>query len=145
MNNKRGSALIMVLFITSILLITATTSWYIAFLLHEASMIRQRCLQHAQAAKGLLMYATHKAAKKFDSLYASESSTMLYQGQWPAHDQKKYYGCATALKKDSAIKVYVILQEHGRVVAQISSLVEINPLDVKKDIIVGWNMHEDLL
>lgn len=145
MNNTSGSAMIMVLLLTSILLITATTSWYIAFLLHEASFIRQRCLQHAQAAKGLLVYATHKAAKNFTRVYASESPTMLYQGQWPAHDQKKYCGCATASKENSAIKVCVILQEDNRVVAQVSSLIEIDPLNEKKVILSGWNMHEALL
>jgi hypothetical protein len=143
MKQLPGSALVMILFITSISLIAVTASWYSASLLHDAACVRQRAWQQMQSAHGLLVYATEKAKKRFDQIFAEPQPVLLYQGEWPCCTAVSYTGSALSYRSDGGIKILVVLQDGSQTLVAVSAVLVRSTPD-SPITVVHWGVREPL-
>jgi len=96
MKMQSGSALLLVMVVTTALMVCVTNVWYTASLASDAALERQHAEQHLQATQGLLTYAVALCADNArvlcDPKRQSRDTTTFSLPQWPCGDGQAYTG-----------------------------------------------------
>ncbi|MBS1986326.1 hypothetical protein JST99_00125 [Candidatus Dependentiae bacterium] len=152
MKTSSGSALLMVLCLSTVLMIATTTSWYTASLLHEVACVRQQRFQQQQSAQALLLYGILIAQHKFDDLCKESEPIVLYQGAWPLSEDLIGNGYVISRHKKDGVALVATLEAevkeplHARQAQQTTNaaaLLRHDKQDQKKIIIAQWGMFEE--
>lgn len=152
MKASPGSALLMLLCISTVLVIATTTSWYTASLLHEVACLRQQRFQQQQSANALLVYATIIAQQKFDDLCKAVEPIVLYQGAWPLREDLMGNGYVISCQKSGGVQLVATLEidaksfsssGHVKQKANAAVLLRRDSQNPKTILIAQWGMHED--
>ncbi len=150
MKASPGSALLMLLCISTVLVIATTASWYTASLLHEVACVRQQRFQQQQSANALLVYGTVIAQQKFDDLCKAVEPIVLYQGTWPLSENIMANGYVISSQKSDGIQLVATLEVETKAPspsckakqkANAAVLLKHDKQDPKAVIMAQWGMH----
>lgn len=151
MKASPGSALLMLLCISTVLVIATTTSWYTASLVHEVACVRQQRFQQQQSAQALLVYGAVIAQQKFDDLCKAVEPVVLYQGTWPLRDDIMANGYIISSQKSGGVQLVATLEVETKVPspsckakqkANAAVLLKHDKQDSKAVIMAQWGILE---
>lgn len=92
---KSGSALLLIIFVTAILLIGLLAIWRGASLSYEGAMLNYRAKRHFYACESLALYGISFIKNGLINLAqlpndtSSDKSTVIYDGHWPKNSSTR--------------------------------------------------------
>ena len=140
-NNQSGSALVMVLLITTVLMICSANVWHTSFFATDITRKRQQAEQQFWATHGLMMYALAYVQQNFnDSVIQTPTPVKHSTDYWPCGDGRPYSGVVSyAIRDEKAVQVRAQLIAHGTTtpVCSLVCTVRYNP-KAQQCVIDGW-------